>query len=444
MSSGSTDRVFTRGISHVVTEVAARPRPDPDIGTAGSTRAWAEPNFRVYWISHGLMLLATQTNLLATQWLVLDQTASRTMLGVVPLIQGLVVAAFSAFGDIAADRLPRRDLLAVGRWLAMLVVLALAALAWLGVIQYWHGFIGVGLTALILAIVQPATQTYVYDLVGRGRLLNAVAMTSAATSLFQVAGPALSAVLLSLAGVTGNYLLAGAALALGALLLTRMPIRGTTTATPVHTNKSWAVSLVADFATGVRAARGTPVIAWLLLMSFANVLAAAVLILRPVFARDVLNVGAAGFGILGAAFGAGSVVATIVILLIKPVRRLGLLLFGSMIVWDMVTIAYGISHSFPLTLGCEFILGAVGPVWSTAMMTMLQIEAPAVQRGRIMSLYFLVMQAVFVGQFGAGVLADHIDVTATMIAARAFRLVLLLILLCVAVPVRRFALQGDV
>ena len=134
----------------------------------------------------------------------------------------------SPIAGVIVDRVSKRDLMRVGRSLLALVVLVVAALVWTDRIEIWHIMVMSVFAGLIMSLMQPATQTYVFDIVGRDRVQNAVALNSAGTGVAQMAGPALAGTVIAAVGVIGAFLISAGGLFLGVVVLGTIPILGKT------------------------------------------------------------------------------------------------------------------------------------------------------------------------------------------------------------------------
>ena len=223
----------------------------------------------------------------------LKLTDSRTLLGAMGAVQAVIIIVSPAAG-VLADRAARRDLLIVGSLGLATVTIGMGVVVVLGAAEVWILLLSVGLSAVFLAISQPASQSYVFDIVGPRRLMTALALNAMATGVFQILGPSAGGGLVAAVGSRATYLVGGAGFVIGALLLFAIPIRGKTTGGPSQ------VSFSTDVLETARHLRRDPLLIWVLLpATLITMFAGAILALRPVFAREVLDVGASGLGWAG-------------------------------------------------------------------------------------------------------------------------------------------------
>jgi predicted MFS family arabinose efflux permease len=135
----------------------------------------------------------------------------------------------------------------------------------------------------------------------------------------------------------------------------------------------------------------------------------AILALRPVFAREILDVGASGLGWLSAAFGLGSLLGSLIVIgLGERMRLKGLVLLISALDWCVCMVFYAISPWFVADLFLELMLGMAAPFWTTASMTLLQVRVPEQLRSRVLAAFFMLMQLLQLNWLFTGLLADAI------------------------------------
>ena len=416
-------------------EAAASPDTPQPLGLRDTFRAagdaFQDRGFARYFWSNALFFVGQGLILLGAQWLLKELTDSRTILGLMGGIHAVIVIALSPYGGVIADRTARRDLLIAGRVGLAGVAIAMGIVVAMGAAQVWIVLVAVGFEAAFLALSQPATQSYVYDLVGPRRLPTAVALIAMVTGVLGIAGPSLGGPLIATVGAQATYLIGGAGFVIGAILLLAIPIKGKTEVAVAST-----ISFTADIVETARHLRRDRLLVWILMpATFITLFAGAILILRPVFADDVLNVGASGFGWLNAAFGAGSFAGSIVVVALGERLKLkGLTLLIAPLDWCACMIVYSISPWFELTLAVEFFMGISSPFWMVAMMTILQIRVPAELRSRVLAVYFMVLQFMQLNWVYSGALADGIGDRPALLIMGAIPFGLLILMLIFVRP----------
>jgi len=410
------------------------PVADNDHGAVrryGARDVIADKNFRFLWAANGLFFGGQQIQLIATQWLTLTLTGSRTVLGLMTAIQGLAVLLASPAGGILAERTARRNLLMLGRLGLFVVTIIMGALVGFGVAQIWHLALAAIATGIFVAFTQPATQTFLYDLVGRERLMPAIAVNTSASSFTGMLGPVAGGMMIASIGVAGAFYGSAVGYFVGIFLMGMIPILGKT----VGLEKA---NIVSDLVEVFNYIKGSKITLWLYGNSLVAFFGGMFFVMRPVYAREVLDVGAQGLGIMGLCFGMGSLVSVLLVTSIFNVKRKGMVLIISTIVWDVGMIGFAFSHSFPLTLAFEFMLGLVPPFWQSSIMTILQTTAPDRIRNRVVSTHFMIFQAMFLGHFMAGALADAFGDKFPLVFAAIARILVMLVMLVMAAPLKNY------
>lgn len=346
-------------------------------------RALRNRDFRLLWSGQLASLTGSWMQSVAQGWLVLRLTDSAFYLGLIGFCTFAPVLLLGLAAGAAADRVPRRNALLLIQSGGMLVALALGLLTLFGVVRVWQ----VALLALaqgtLAAFEIPIRQSFLQDLVGRDDLPNAIALNSMAFNGARLLGPALGGVVLPLFGEAACFLLNAASFSavLVGLGLIRPPGRR-----PDSPTMSWLGSVREGLAYAVRHVQ---VRAVLLLVMVSSVFGMPYSILMPVFARDVLRVGAGGLGVLMGATGLGASMGALYLAGRRSSRRFGRIVAVAMATFGGCLIAFALSRSFLLSLVLLTVAGAALIVQMAGSNTWLQLNAPSEMRGRIVSLYML-------------------------------------------------------
>ena len=206
-------------------------------------------------------------------------------------------------------------------------------------------------------------------------------------------------VVIARANTESAFWLVAGGYAAGALLLLRLNTRETASGARER-------SILRGIRDGLAYARRTQPLPWLFVLVAANnLLGVAVFALIPTYARDVLAVGPAGYGLLSGVVGAGFLVGSIAIGLFGNYPRRGLVIVLAGAAWDACMIGFGFSRLFPLSLSLLFAMGVAGAYWVNAAVTAFQSTTTPALRGRVMSLYVISMQMFPLGWLYGGALA---------------------------------------
>ena len=331
-----------------------------------------------------LASIGSEIQAVAVGWELWQRTHDAAALGYVGLAQFLPVLLLSLPAGHFTDRHSRKGLLIVAQSLAALVSLALAALSW------WEGpvlaiYLCLLLAGCIRAFGVPARWALVPMVVPAPVLNNAVTWNSSGWQIAAVTGPALGGfVIAELAGrATGNYLLAaGCALACASLVAV-VRTRGA----PPPARAASLESLLA----GVRFVWRTKLILATITLDLFAVLFGGAVALLPVFATDILDVGATGLGWLRAAPALGALLMALVLAHRPPLRRAGRALLVSVAGFGVATVVFGVSRNFWLSFAMLALTGALDNVSVVVRGTLVQVLTPDEMRGRV-----LAVNAVFI------------------------------------------------
>ncbi len=375
-------------------------------------RALDHRDFRLFWTGQLVSLIGTWMQSVAQSWLVLQLSGSPLKLGLIGTFQFAPVLLFSVVAGAIVDRLPKRRLILATQTLLALQAFTLTALVWTGHVRYWH----VAVLALLLGcanvIDMPTRQAFIVEMVGRGDLVNAVALNSAAFNGARIVGPALAGLLIGRFGLAPAFLLNGLSFlaVLGALSLVRAEGAPRPRA---------ATTMGEDVLAGLRYALSTPRVA--LMLSLVLVVSLCVMnfsVFVPLLARNVLRLDAAGFGFLMAALGVGAVTGALSLATLggrqTPLRAI--LLAGVLACLTLLGLAA--APEFHAAVVLLFLTGFFSIVCIASCSTTLQLAAPDELRGRVMSLHTLMFGGSFpLGAFMTGAIAEAFGVAAALVVA---------------------------
>jgi len=302
----------------------------------------------------------------------------------------------------------------------------LAALVWSGRVQYWHVAVLATIYGLSRAIDIPARQSYVTDLVGRSDLPNAVALNSVIMNGARIVGPAVAGLLITAFGVALAFFLNGVSFVavLLALLAIRTEGRPDVGRMGIREGVLGALSYAA----------ATPPVAFTLgLMVAVSLMVLNFNVIVPLVARDVLNQGAHGFGLLMSSLGAGAVAGAFgVALLQRGEPPLGFLVASAATLCAGLIALSLVSH-FALAAVVLALLGCCQILFTTGCNTTLQLIAPNELRGRVMGLYTVTFAGMTpFGSLLIGFVAERQGIRAACAAGGAIGLVGVAILVAIA------------
>lgn len=350
-------------------------------------------NYRLFWYGQLVSLIGTWMQSVAQQWLVYSLTGSATKLGIVAAAGSLPVLVLSLWAGVLVDRLPKRPVLLATQAGSMLLAFVLAGLVATGVVQFWHVVVLSALLGCINAIDMPARQAFTPEMVGKEDLASAIALNSSVFNGARVIGPSIAGLLVAAVGTASAFTLNGVSFlaVIAGLLMMRLP--------PFMPNERYSTPVL-DLLNGVRYVARDPlkrvVIAALMVQTVFGTLH---MTLMPIFAQNVLVVqhvpllssGEARLGILMAGSGVGALIAAISLAWLSARLRSGLRIVLGLLVYPISYILFSLTTSFWVALLLLMIGG-----WATITLlatcnTLLQMTTPDELRGRVMSLYSMVL-----------------------------------------------------
>src|SRR5471030_2548762 len=277
-------------------------------------------------------------------------------LGMVGLVRVLPIMIFSMISGVVADAWYRRKLMLFTQIGATMVAVALAVLAFGGVTHVWPIYLLAALGSAVGAFDLPARGALVPTLVPREHLPNAISLNTIMFQTASVVGPSLGGVLIASTSVGWVYV--ANAVSFGFVILALLMMRDV----PAHPTSASGtrddVSLHAAME-GLRFVFRSPLIRSTMLLDFFATFFSSATALLPIFAQDILRVGAQGYGWLYAAPSAGAVVASVFMVpMTDRIERRGPTLLWSVAAFGLATVVFGLSRSFWLTFLCLILTGA--------------------------------------------------------------------------------------
>lgn len=337
----------------------------------------------------------------AIQFQVYDMTGDVANLAYIGLASFLPAIGFSLFTGYVADRFDRRIVISVCYLVVLVSTLLFLWFTLSGISVVWPVFVILLFEGTGRAFHLPAISAIIPNLVPDETFPNAVAWHSTINKTCQMSGPAIGLVLYAHAGPATVYALASVLLVIATILT--MMIR-----TRSERGSRQPTSLSALLA-GVRYVFEKKVILGAITMDLFVVLLGGVTALFPVFAKDILDVGAPGAGLLRSSMAAGALVSGLALTQIRFNRHVGPTMFATVLIYGVATVVFGFSETFWLSLTAMAVLGAADMVSVNIRVTLLQIATPDNMRGRVSAVSSVFTGASNeMGEFRAGMMAAAI------------------------------------
>jgi len=353
-------------------------------------------NYRLFWTGQAVSLIGTWMQNLAQAWLVLTLSNGDPLaLGTVTALQFLPLLLFSLFTGVVADRFPKRTILLITQTSSMVQALLLAILTTFGWVQIWHIYIIAFWLGLANAFDVPARQAFASEMVGKEDLMNAVALNSTIFNLARALGPAIAGLMIGIAERLTNSTQAGVAFAVWINALSYLAVIYSllklNSAELFSQNKPRSSGpVLKNLKEGIGFIWRSPdILTTILVVGMLGTFGFNFNVWIPVLARNYLNVGADGYGVLMAGLGVGALASAIGLAIFgkEPDRKkilIALVFFG--ILESGVAFSPWYILSLILMAGTGFAMILV----TAASNTYVQLNTPDNLRGRVMSVYVLV------------------------------------------------------
>jgi MFS family permease len=367
-------------------------------------------DFSLLAVSSLTMSLATEMTAVAVGWQVFDLERNPLHLGLIGLAEFLPLPLLALPAGHIADRFPRRIVSAIALALALVVTAGLLAVSILDVGSLWPYFALALLSGVSVALGAPASRALAPELVPAEMLASALALRSVAWQAAVVGGPALGGLLFA---IRPELAYGTAVVLLGVSLATVLAIRSPAAEDqlPVH-----EVEGLRGLLAGIAFLRRSPVVLGAITLDLFAVLLGGAVALLPVFARDILEVGPVGLGVLRSAPALGALVAG-VILARRPLGgHAGRKLLLAVAAFGVSMVVFGLSRSVVLSFAALAVSGFVDMFSVNIRATMVALATPNELRGRVNAVEMVFISASNeLGAFESGLAASIFGTVAAVV-----------------------------
>ena len=363
-------------------------------------------DFRLLWTGQLISIIGSQMRIVAVDWQVYHIATAQGIapalaLGFIGLMRLIPMTISALFAGVVADRYERRYVIAVTSIIALLASVVLAIAGSLEDPALWLVYAMVVVTAISGAFEMPARQALIPSLVPPDRLTQAMSAGIVSWQLGTVLGPSIAGILIASLGVVPLYWIDAASY----LAVVYAALQMKTVSKPAA---SRAPVRLADAFEGLRFVFKSKIIASTMVLDFFATFFGAATTLMPIFANDILGVGAQGYGFMRAAPAVGAVVAAL-FLTSRKIRRQGPVLLVAVAIFGLATAIFGASTWYPLTLVALAITGTADTVSMVIRGTLRQLLTPDELRGRMTAVNMVfVAGGPQLGEFVVGLTASVI------------------------------------
>jgi len=396
--------------------------------------AMRQRNYRLYIFGSIFTMIGARIQGIAIAWEVYQRTDEPFALGLTALMQGLPIMLLALPAGYLADAFKRRKVVIISLLGATLTSLGLAALSFAKspvIFMYLVLFLDSAITAL----GRPARAALLPQIVSREVFPNAVTWNSSVGQLISVFGPAIGGFIL-LWSIPAAYIISAASSLSYIALLARIEIR-----------KSSKQSERASFRTllaGIHFVTKERLILALMALDMFAVLLGGSVYLLPIFARDILQVGERGFGLLRAAPAAGAFCMAILLIYLPPMRHAGRNLLLAVAGFGVATIVFGLSKSFWLSMTMLFLTGLFDNVSVVIRQTLIQLLTPDEMRGRVSAVNSAFIGASNqLGGFESGTVAQWFGTVFSVVSGGIGTILVVLITSTISSRLRNFGVMHE-
>jgi MFS family permease len=325
---------------------------------------------------------------------------------------------FSLISGVAADALDRRMLMLVTQSVMAVLALLLGILSLNGLAVVWPIYMLAAVSSAVGAFDLPARQALLPTLVPREDLPNAISLNTIAMQTASVAGPAFGGAMIYFGNVGWVYVVNALSFLFVIVALLMMRPSNHRAPEPPSSRPQRSDFSTAAALEGLRFVFHTPLIRSAMLLDFFATFFSSATALLPIFAQDVLQVGARGYGWLYAAPAAGALVTSgIMIRAVDWIEHRGRVLVGAVLVYGLATVVFGLSTTFWLTFACLAMTGAADTVSMVFRNLIRQLETPDYLRGRMIGVNMVFfMGGPQLGELEAGLVANWLGPVVSVVS----------------------------
>lgn len=353
------------------------------------------------------MFAGYQIRVMALAWIVLDLTQSETSMGLINSISGIGVIGMSLFGGAFSDRFERWKLLWMTKLSVAIISIITGILLSMNIINENTVWILIPLSliiGIIFGIHNPSSQTFVVDVVGKEKLVQAVSFNTSASTIAQIVAPSLGGLLIWL-GYDISFYFISSLYILGALMIISVKTRS-----KKKNHKIKNENIFIEIKTGIIYSLNNPIIRPLLIISITAIFGGMYQPVIPVKIKNDLGLEELHYGYTLAASGVGALFGSIILFTLgSRVRNLYVLII-SFIGFDIGVIIFGFAPNFIISILSSFMMGTGFACWMVTVPVMLQKYASDEMRGRVVSLYYMTILTYQLGWFFGGYILEKTSI----------------------------------
>jgi MFS family permease len=373
-----------------------------------------QPDYLFLWIGMAGAAFAMNMQLVAQGWLVYEMTVSSMNLAWVTIAFMFPQVIFSLVGGVLADRFKKKPVIMWAQMLNGVATLFMAYIILTGTVTFFD-FLWVGaVNGTVLALSIPARTAFIPELVGERLMFNAMAFNTAAWNLARILGPALAGFMIAVFaggdtssqyGVGLVYLVLSALYFISSLTVLLIKHNGHPMPREVHK------SALHDVYSGLRYVTRSAVVGGLILLSIVPFLfGLSINTLLPAYNTDVLKGGPDDLGLLMTGMGVGAIVGSLALAKMGEVRRKGIWLFATGVVWGLGVAWFANAATMFWALAGIALVGLISAINMSMNRSVVQLQISQEMRGRVMSIDMMSHGLMPLGLLPISWIAERYDV----------------------------------
>ena len=370
--------------------------------------ALRHPQYRLLWISHVFSAMGTWMDQVSRGWLIYELTNSSFQLGLVRGVQALPILLLSPIAGSTADRYSRKSQVMVALVVDAFFYGLLALLIFTGSVQPWHVYASAVCMASVWTFQQPSRAAMVSDSVPPESLTNAIGLNAMMFNVARITGPAVAGLIIAGWSSGGAYAVQALFYVLAAIWNVKLRDDGFGLAS-THGHGDHDEGFIQSIVEGWKFSwQNVEVRTGLLVVIWASLFIIPFNTLLPVFARDLLGVGAKGQGLLLTSMGAGALASSVLIAALGDRMPRGILMIGGVGVYGLLVAVFAMSTWFSLSMVLMAVMGLCHVASHALVQTVIQAYSPREFRGRTMALFHQTHVILMAGGLIIGALASAI------------------------------------
>ena len=388
---------------------ASVPEPGDSPDPPGRWGAFSYPRYRRYWVAMVARVFGLQFRYIGIFWFVQSSEGldlPYRWLGIVGLAASLPTIALTVPAGVVADRYEHRSIMVISQSLTALLTFALAIGIVLESIDVWMLMAWAIVVGALAALGTPAQQAILPRLIDMRAMPSAVALTSSVWNTMRIVGPGAAGVLIAALGIGEAFFVAAAGSALSTVLIATLRLE------PLERERGQEQG---GMLVGIRYIAGNRLFLAIIGLSFfTSIFGMSYQTLLPIFAEEILDSGARGFGFMHMAAGCGGLLGTLAIIKIGARRQAGTIMLASAGLFGVFIALFAGSRGLELSLALLFCAGFASSLYLNLGMTLLQMFVPDELRGRVMGVWSMTWFLSAVGALPASAVAEWIGAPLTI------------------------------